>query len=403
MNKFNLNKKNPGYKGKAIVIFFFLMSILGTLRLNAYPDFIGFGYTSCITCHYNGAGNGGLNDYGRGLFAAEIAAKPFWSSRISDEKLSQKSGFLGATELPFWFRPSIKYRGITVEKNPGSKEGSSKRYYQMQQDINLHMPLNEDQTFLVALNLGTVSEESKASPNKTFNESLVLSREYYLRGQVNDSMWFYFGFMDKVFGIRHPDHTSINRNYLGLGQNNQAHGFILHYVKDSHEFFANPFIGNLHLDRLYHYSGMSFLYEFEPEERWRLGLSFMRDRDTSNLEKNTLAFLIKRGIEGGHSVLFETGYRDALSITNSRLKSFYIWTQSSLRMIRGYFLQTNMEYFKADTTKLASENLKLGVGLLIFPIQRMEYRIFGVSTRTLNPDQFNKDGWSMQSQLHFSF
>ena len=41
----------------------------------AYPHFVGFGYTSCATCHYNPFGNGPLNDYGRALSATAVSAK----------------------------------------------------------------------------------------------------------------------------------------------------------------------------------------------------------------------------------------------------------------------------------------------------------------------------------------
>ncbi len=384
-----------------IVTIFYL--IIMTNLAHAYPDFIGIGYTACITCHFNGAGGGALNDYGRGLFASEIAAKPFWNSKVSDDELSQKSGFLGSTPLPYWFRPSIKYRGLNIESNPGSKEFKSHRYYQMQRDIDLHFPMNENQTVLFALNLGSVEKESAADPNKTFSKSLLLSREYYIRTQMSDSLWFYLGFMDKAFGIRHPDHTAINRRFLGLGQNNQVHGFILHYVKDNNEMFLNPFIGNLQQARDLQFPGVSFHYENEPAERWRVGFSLMKDRDSVSLEKNTYALFFKRGIEGGHAVLFETGVKDSLSLSSQRLTSFYLWTQANIRLTRGYFFQTLMEYFKSDVNGLNAENLKFGAGFLMFPLQRLEWRLTGMSTRTVDPTGLDKDNWVMQSQVHLSF
>lgn len=377
---------------------------LFTVNVNAYPDFIGIGYTACITCHFNGAGGGALNDYGRSLFASEIAAKPFWRSSISDEELSQKSGLIGSKELPYWIRPSLKYRGLSLEKNPGSKEFKTNQYYQMQRDLNFHFPFNENQTLLLALNLGLVEDKEDASPSKTFSDdSLILSREYYLRAQLSEVLWFYIGLMDKAFGIRHPDHTAVNRWFLGLGQNHQVHGVTLHYVKDNSEFFFNPFVGNLHLGKSKQYSGVSFHYEYEPGEKWRLGFSLMRDQDSLSLEKSTLAFFLKRGIEGGHSVLFETGLKDYLNLTNQRVTSFYLWTQSQIRLLRGYYLQSVMEYLKSDIKGLNSENLKFGVGFLFFPIQRLEWRVTAVSSRIIDPSRIEKDSWNLLSQVHLSF
>ena len=381
-----------------------LLFVFAENKSFAYPEFIGMGYTGCMTCHFNGAGNGGLNDYGRGLFAAEIASKLLWNSKKTDESLSAKSGFLGSTNLPYWFRPSIKYRGLNLQKNPGSKTQKINKFYQMQEDLNIHVPLNEDQTYLVAVNLGLVPEEIAASPNKTFSGSHLLSREYYLRAQVSENTWIYAGFMDKVFGIRHPDHTAVNRGFLGLGQNNQVHGLVLHYAKDSHEIFLNPYAGNIQLKKDQQFPGINIHYEYEPLEKLRFGVSYMRDNDTGAKSINTIGFLVKRGIGSGHSVLAETGIKSlTASSTGEKTNSFYLWTQATMKIIRGVFFQSFMEYLKADTSKISSENNRMGIGILAFPFQRFEFRFLGSSSRVLDPTQVSKDTWVFQSQLHLSF
>lgn len=384
-------------------IFLFVLFVFLSINSSAYPEFIGLGYTACMTCHYNGAGNGALNDYGRGLFAAEIAARPFWNSKQSDEDLSASSGFLGARSLPLWFRPTIKYRGLNLEKNPGSKTQKISKYYLMQQDFDLHISFNEEQTFLLGMNLGMVSTEAAALPNKTISETLLVSREYYLRVQLTEGFWIYTGFLDKVFGIRHADHTAVNRVSLGLGQNDQVHGIVVQYAKDQHELFLHPFLGNLHLARDQQFAGLSILYEYELAEQWRIGGSFMRDRNAATLEKNTAALILKRGLSGGHSILLETGLKNATSQENKNSTSYYLWTQATMRMIRGLFFQSSMEYSKADLSHTNPENLRWGLGLLVFPLQRVELRLFGVTGRTIDPTQVMKDTWALQSQLHLAF
>lgn len=374
------------------------------MEARAYPEFIGFGYTGCMTCHFNGAGNGGLNDYGRGLFAAELASKVLWNAKKTDDQLSSTSGFLGSTELPFWFRPSLKFRGLNVMQSPGSRTSQVVKYYQMQQDINLHLPFNEDQTYLVAMNFGTVPRKSAALPNEPFGSSLIVSREYYLRGQITENLWFYLGYLDKVFGVRHADHTAVNRSYLGLGQNDQVHGLIVHWVKDQHEFFVNPFLGNLHVDKEKQFPGLTVHYEYEPRERWRFGMSYMRDRDIQSTEKNTLGFLVKRGLGEGHSLLAELGFRQAVDKTTHKSNaSMYAWTQGTMKVRRGVFFQSLMEYLKADATDLSPEYLRFGVGLMMFPFQRVEWRFGARSGRTISPQAVEEDSWGLQSQIHFSF
>jgi hypothetical protein len=129
----------------------------------------------------------------------------------------------------------------------------------------------------------------------------------------------------------------------------------------------------------------------------------MSDRDASMVAVNTLAFLVKRGITGGHSLLAELGLKNATSVTDQKSTSAYVWTQGTMKIVRGLFLQSHMEYFKADTSKLATENLRLGLGLMVFPFQRAEFRLSGVSGRVLDPTKVTRDTWSMLSQVHLSF
>src|SRR5579872_4047623 len=85
----------------------------------AYPSYIGHGYTSCFTCHYNPYGNGPLNDYGRALSASTLSARPFFVSReTTDEDLAAKSGFLGPIgTLPDWLRLEANFRGMLLVSN----------------------------------------------------------------------------------------------------------------------------------------------------------------------------------------------------------------------------------------------------------------------------------------------
>src|SRR5690348_9126957 len=79
------------FAGIWILIF---VSFFTEISAQAYPSFIGFGYTTCMTCHYNPHGGGQLTDYGRALFASEIAAKPFWNLSATDDQLANTSSFL---------------------------------------------------------------------------------------------------------------------------------------------------------------------------------------------------------------------------------------------------------------------------------------------------------------------
>jgi hypothetical protein len=74
-------------KQRLLVLFF----LLGALSAKAYPEFIGYGYSSCMTCHVNGQGGGPLSDYGRALWSAEIAGRLFYSKNTTDDEMGAQS------------------------------------------------------------------------------------------------------------------------------------------------------------------------------------------------------------------------------------------------------------------------------------------------------------------------
>ena len=112
-------------------------------KVQAYPEFIGYKYSSCLTCHFNGNGNGPLNDYGRALWASEIAGR--WLARgRSEEQLGRSSGFLGRKKMPWWLRPGIKARQLQLVQNPGGSNETS-RSILMQAEANAAIFFKKDQ------------------------------------------------------------------------------------------------------------------------------------------------------------------------------------------------------------------------------------------------------------------
>lgn len=363
----------------------------------AYPEFIGFGYSNCITCHYNGSGNGSLNDYGRALFAAEIAAKPPWARSVDDEILGEQSGLLGATPLPYWLRPSFKYRGLKLDSNLNTAKKQSKNY-EMQKDLNLVLLFDQDAKYILSLNWGAVSQEAAALPIRHFNAPLVISRENFFRAQITNKIFAYFGFMDKVFGIKHADHTSFNRGVVGLGQNNQAHGVLMQFSAEESEYFLHLYSGDLRHQPSEQIKGGSFLFETNFQEKQRWGFSLLNE--ANNINKRSLSSIFaKLGIGEGHSFLVESGIEDNLS---SNIKAMYAFSQGTIKITRGLFLQSIGQYFKTDISGVSPETIRWGLGFLYFPMQRAELRFQILQNKFLLPTAVSEDTLATMLQVHFS-
>ncbi|MFZ4404162.1 MAG: hypothetical protein ACOYOK_08685, partial [Pseudobdellovibrionaceae bacterium] len=383
---------------KKIIFLFF--TLFGVQTVFAYPDFIGYGYTSCMTCHFNGAGGGALNDYGRGLFAAEIAAKPPWQRRTSDEKLAFQSGFLGSKTLPWWVRPGIKYRGLYFRTDPGSRSSIS-RFVQMQLDVNSAIFFDKDQKWTLYGSGGYVPKPQGSNGSKE-QERNFISREYYIKWQKNENFWVYLGFLDKVYGIRTPDHTAFSRKQVGVAQNDQAHSILFQYSNEKNDFFIQPFLGNLNQEKDLRQVGASLMYEYQPIEKLRVGGSFLSSKnDYARLDRGALH--LRFGIDKGHSVLTETGLiQDTPASSGKSSLGAYGLFQSTLRLQRGLNFISIGQYYKKKLDSVTDDQTKWGLGILYFPMQRFELRVEALNTKTIAADEVPDPGWSLQTQLHLS-
>lgn len=379
-------------------ILFLVIGLLATTSF-AYTDFIGYGYSTCMTCHYNSHGNGPLNDYGRGVFAAEIASKGFMNPNITDEELSNRSGFLGSTPLPWWFRPGLKYRGLWFQTNPGTKEPTNK-FIHMQADLSAVFHFDQDQKWVLVSSFGyyPVPESLKNSPNKP---SDFISREHYLRYLKSDNLILFFGLMDKAFGIRTIDHTAFSRSKTGLAQNDQSYGIMSVYKKDPWEYTFHFFLGNLSQSAELRQKGLSLIAEKDLNQFHRVGSSFLMS-ENNFVNWLRLAGHSKLGFGKGNSFLAEVGLIQNKPKTGEIKNGGYALAQSMALIKRGYFFLSQAEYYNQTLSTKSPDNLKWTFGLVMFPYLKTEYRLTVINGRDLSDESASGDSWIAQMQLHLS-
>ncbi len=383
----------------ALVSFLFLTALFFGNSVQAYPDFIGYGYSSCMLCHYNGHGGGALSDYGRGVFASEIVSKGYLDTKITDEELSQSSGFLGKKQIPWWVRPGFKYRGLYFESNPGSQI-AVKRVIQMQADFNMAFLFDQDQKFMAVFSYGyyPVPANLKNDPNKP---SDMISREHYFRWMRNDNQTWFIGLMDKAYGIRIVDHTAYSRAKVGVAQNDQTYGVMAIIKKEPWEFTPHVFIGNTAQPSDLRQKGFSFMAERDMHQYFRLGGSMMMS-ENSYTNWTRFAGHSKFGYGKGNSLLTEAGLILNKPKSGQGKTGGYGLAQSLALIKRGYFFMSQVEYYNQTLSTKSPDNLKWTFGLLTFPYLKTEFRLNFVNGRDLSDESVVGDSWSVQTQLHLS-
>lgn len=363
----------------------------------SYPQFIGYGYASCLTCHYNGNGHGPLTDYGRALWATEIAGRAF-SGKKSVEELGESSGFLGKKELPWWVRPGLKARHLAYQVDPPAEKTHQ---VTMQAEANVAVALDRDQKSVVVASFGYAPVPRRLQNSEEDIDEWI-SREHYVRVQESESLWFYVGMMDKVYGIRHADHTAFSRVATGLAQNDQTHGVVAQYIKPTWELSLHGFLGNLFQDPELRQKGFSGLFEYSLKENFRVGLTALGSTNL-HLENRRVGVLTRYGAGGGTALMAELGLLEDAQTDGGTKTSYYLYSEVMNRLLRGYHSFFTLQLYKSALTSRQPTILKSTLGLLAFPMSRVEVRVDLENSRYLtHSPQVPRDTWALLGQLHLS-
>jgi hypothetical protein len=383
---------------KILSLFCCCFLFLVSLEAFGYSNFIGYGYTSCVTCHFNAFGNGPLNDYGRAISATVISGRLFNSSKTTDETLAERSGFLGSAKLPYWWRPSISYRQMLVAV-PGINHSMTTRNIIMQGDFSNVLKFGRHDDFLVVATIGYAPTPRGASPSDEIARRNLISREHYVAARVSRRVMIYAGMMDKVFGLRVPDHTAFSRLETGNSQNDQVHGVVAHISSTKYELGIHGFAGNLIQDAPSRTVGGSTLFEYETGEKTRLGASslFMKN---AFIQHTLAAIHLRQGIEKGSSIITEFGIDSEKPLVGTNQINGYNFTQGMLAVFPGFHFLTSLEFFTRDISQSVTQQFRFSPGFQYFPMQRVEIRFDARNTRFFDPDAVQPDSWDFLGQVH---
>lgn len=368
--------------------------------LHAYPNFVGYGYTSCLTCHYNPFGNGPLTDYGRALGATTIADNILYKDTPL-EKVGERSGFLFSKPSNTWLRPSIDYRGLYFKRDLDS-EISESTWIHMDANVNLVLrlgPKDNKDKFIASFTLGY----SPLPTNGQFEgEQRFRSREHYLGYRLNENWGLYAGLMDKVYGIRIPDHNTFARTITSNTQNDQTHSLLLHYTSPSFDIGIQPFVGNLAEEDIVRQKGVAATFEYTLNSKSRPGASFQMS-ESEFLKEYAAALHTRVGFGKGNSIMGEIGIVKEEQVKRLTENTSRYWMlQTHLLLRKGFFVLNTIEYLKADTEN-ENKTLRWGPGVQYFIAQGLELRMDLYNTRVFSETSVSNDVWDLTAQVHLWF
>jgi hypothetical protein len=371
------------------------------LKAAAYPNYISYGYHSCVSCHYNPMGNGPLTDYGKAVASTELTDRVFWPKSIADndEKINDLTGFFFSKPTVDWLRPSASYRGLYLETDPG--KGSQKsRWINMDASAALVAKFfTDDKLILVGSISYAPSPIAEASSGKSFKN--YRTREHYIGYRFSPDFGIYAGLMDKAFGIRVPDHTAFSRTVTRLDQDDQTHGVLLHYLTDVFELAVQPFVGNLVQEKNLRQQGVTAQTGIFLGDTTRLGASYANSK-SEFLAETMYSVDARAGFGSSNSLLFELGQVQSTPAGGKKSTDRYVFLQNQWLLRRGLSPLLTAELLQPDI-KANGEIYRFGPGIQYFPTYRVELRADIYDTRERSSAAYSDDSWMITGQVHLWF
>ncbi|MBD66909.1 MAG: hypothetical protein CME62_17030 [Halobacteriovoraceae bacterium] len=368
----------------------------------SYPHFIGKGYHACLTCHYNPFGNGPLNDYGRGVSATGLSGRLFMGEDVSDQDLSNRSGFLLNNPQKMWLKPALDYRRAVLDTDIRTDDGEP-RYITMVADVSLSAVFGKAKDWIVTMTYGMVPSDSipggKAEYDVEAGDDLTFSREHYIGKRITPEVGVYLGKMDKVFGIRVPDHTAFSRSVTSNNQYSSTHGAVVHYGKQSFDLGVQYFIGDLEKEEEYRSSGLATKFEYSITKDVRLGVSYQNETFDNDSKLDSKAFIFKSAIGEGSSLMAEYGFQDRYDTEGEATPQQYFFMQNHILLTKGLYYLTTFEQYNANTEQ-TNNIYRLSPGVQWFPLQRFELRADLINQKTISTTSATRDEWMFLGQVH---
>lgn len=394
-----------------------LLSVVIFLIYNsaqAYPEFIAARYPRCISCHNNGTGGGALSDFGKNIFKNELiftsskkentGALNGLSQEVENRPTTVEANNLKAEDVepknknPWNWEPSFKYLGLWKEDNPRSNSTKDK-FYHMQIDGNLVVS-NFDESILLSGTWGSVPTQEMIDDGK-YNR--ILSKDYFIRYRLDESLFLYFGLIEKTFGIRLADHTIYTRSQTGLNYNSQEQSLLIQSFTDCWDWALQFYWGNPYeIDSLKN-KGASFTAEKNISELNRVGLSLLSEKN-DNLQHGLFSMHWRYGFEDGSSVLLEYGLQNSIiNFPDQNLIGDFGFIQSKLFLDRGKYLKFGLDKYNTDLKIGGVDHWRFLTGFTLYPLSYLEMGMDILQERIVSVTDIKDDIWSVRGYFHVAF
>lgn len=351
------------------------MALLSTFNARAFPEMIRHGYVNCTSCHISPTGGGVLNEYGRELSKEALSA---W---ISSSETSREHLFAyGLVSPPSWLTLGGDVRTVYVYRD--DQFATQGRTSLMQLDVEAAASRGK---WTAIATLGY--QDPKLAQNW---KDHVMLRRHFVMYQLSDEVSFRAGKYIPPFGINTPDHVSLNRQGVSLGQGFESYNLECSWLGPVVSLQGAVILGRPDSQSLEREQGGSLLSGVALGEKSKAGLSYLYGSN-ENYSRHLFGPYGLLGLTDKLTLLTEIDFQSKRFKNLAPTQFGAFSTQKlSYEMTKGLWAFGVQEWGKAEFST-PSKTETYGLGIQFFPRTHFEFNLSFERQRmsAVSPSFFN--------------
>jgi hypothetical protein len=214
---------------------FIAVTCAGARRAAAYPQWqFSSGATRCDQCHFDPAGSGLINTFGRDAVGEDLSTFGGNGALLH-----------GAVRLPGWLSLGADLRGAFVANDVQDVNGTDVAVFPMQADAEGRYVYGLFSFYGVLGLRGQVRSSSDIVPDQNYqpvDQSQLISREHYIMLRASAlGAYLRVGRFFAPFGLRMAEHILYVRRDLGFDTLQESYNISTGYVAEKWELHATAF------------------------------------------------------------------------------------------------------------------------------------------------------------------
>lgn len=340
---------------------------------HAFPEMVRYGYVNCNSCHISLTGGGLLNDYGR-----EISREKLALFKSADEKSEEQLFAYGAisdTDFAKYVKAGGDIRSVYYYINDDTKKLAKTQFMQGDAEVALVLKkLTVD---------GTLGVEQPI-PGKNVD---FISRRHTVQYALTDELNVRAGKYFPAYGINTPDHITLTRDPLGLGQGRESYNLELSYITENWSVFATGILGRYDDQQSTQDRGGAVMGTFSPNEHMKLGANVWYGEQPKQ-HRVLLGPIAMIGLTNKLYLQSEIDFQLLRNpVTRADPNGVASTQKLSYELLEGLWVYGQQEYGKTNFNVIPTQAETYSLGVEVFPRSHFDFTVSYERARQGGGDQ----------------